>query len=405
MSSTVDRFSSLPLIVQESVEAEICSEDLMLEVRNYLQSREEQDREKKKGEEKDLGSISCGIERQSIREVQDCEADGINMLPDEVLWNIFEKLDGHEDMLSCEMVCRRWCRITRGIWFARQKLTIEFPEFHPLRGSPMMKFVIDAELFCILKKCPKLEEIEYRSSFDPGEITLFIIGACCRDLKRLVLSSVRLDSSSFKCLAKHYPKLKEISLPFCDYSEEDLTEYLKVANNLEGLSLVGNLPVTGKCLRHSHGIKELMLGGCRKITDKGLELVSKLKNLKCLTLNLTRVTDEEAKKILLGCPSLTFLDLSGCYRISIQTLLNAYDLRKKGLINERIVISYGGEKVNIGAISCRQDVKNLGKRLKNGLDMFGGLPNVFFNPSDREENVSGELCSLFRQLNRGHPFF
>ncbi|XP_074595588.1 uncharacterized protein LOC141850772 [Brevipalpus obovatus] len=405
MSSAADRVSSLPFIVQESMKAEKYSRDLMLKVRSYLQSCEEQDRQKKKGEENDSGSISGGIEGQSIQEEQDCEAHGINKLPDEVLWNIFQQLEGHYDLLSCEMVCRRWCRITRGIWFARQKMTSKFPEFHPMRASPMVKFEMDEELFCVLKKCPKLEEFEYVSPLDPGEITLFIIGACCRDLERLLLHSVRLDSSSFKCLSKHYLQLKEIKLPYCDYSEEDLTEYLKVANNLEGLNLVGNLHITGKCFRHSPGIKNLMLAGCGKITDEGLELVSKLKNLKFLTLNLTRVTDEGAKKILLGCPSLTFLDLSGCYRISIQTLLNAYDLRKKGLINERIIIRYGGEKVNIGAMSCRQDVENLGKRLKKGLEMFGGLPNVSSSPSDYEENFAMDLCSLLRQVNHRHPFF
>ncbi|XP_074604053.1 uncharacterized protein LOC141857454 [Brevipalpus obovatus] len=282
-------FDQALLIAHESIEAEKYSRYLMLEVRNYLQIRVEQDQEMKKNEENDSGSISGEIERQSIQEVQDYEPHGINMLPDEVLWNIFEQLEGHGDMLSCEM------------------------------GT-------------------------------------------------------------------------EISLPYCDYSEEDLTEYLKVANNLECLSLVGNLRITGKCFRHSLGIKNLMLGGCRKITNKGLELVSKLKNLEFLTLNLTRVTDEEVKKILLGCPSLTFLDLHGCYRISVKTLLSAYDLREKGLINERIIIRYGEEKVNIGAMSCRQEIENLGKRLKNGPGVF--VSKFLIVPMSSTDNLIDQESAL-----------
>ncbi|XP_074595620.1 uncharacterized protein LOC141850798 [Brevipalpus obovatus] len=148
-------------------------------------------------------------------------------------------------------------------------------------------------------------------------------------------SAIYIDDETFVLLIKSCSKLKDLSLVYCNL----LTD--------EGIS---QLPI------FCRGLKRFSLLLALKITDKGFDHLSKLSLLESLTLNITKLTDTNVEKILLGCQNLFFLDLSTSKYVSFQTLITAYDLMEKGLVNKQLVIKYRTKEIEIKALESREKI-------------------------------------------------
>ena len=86
-----------------------------------------------------------------------------------------------------------------------------------------------------------------------------------------------------------FPKLKKLSLFFCEMIGDDALKQLKSIKTLEAITL-NNTAITDEGLEHLQDMKQLRtlhLSGCLQVSDRGLESIAKLTELEDLSLPST----------------------------------------------------------------------------------------------------------------------
>ncbi|XP_074598743.1 uncharacterized protein LOC141853334 [Brevipalpus obovatus] len=236
-------------------------EVLTRRVRSYVQNREEDQTPRERGRVVSE-RMSKRIKLESIAKEGDQHTCEIHKLSDDDIRKIFGELVGLKDLLSCELVCRRWNTIAQDIWLVKQELN--FSSIFSPKNSGSNKKVLQ-----ILKKCPRLKRLDLNGSLKVGKVTVDIVGRCCPMLEIIHFGRTDLTKISLQNFAMQCSGLKQIYLNGCyKMTEENLCGLLKVASELERLGICGWNKISGQCLHHLSRLKDLFFCHCEEISAK-----------------------------------------------------------------------------------------------------------------------------------------
>ncbi|XP_074594944.1 putative RNA-binding protein EEED8.10 isoform X2 [Brevipalpus obovatus] len=235
-------------------------------VRNFVKRRKE-GKDRKIEERQQIVSelMSKKISRQLIPDETyymyiTCE---IQKLSDEVIRIIFDQLGHYKDLASCELVCRRWNTVAKGVWISKKSLNLT-PHLISLKGSKRSE-----KAFSILKKFSGLKELNLRGLSGIDAATLDIVGECCPMLESISFGGTFLSQVSLKHLAEHCSRLKVIDLSSClQLTEQNLFGLLKIATGLKCLNIRGHTSITGDCFQNLEHLEILDVRRCRRLTDE-----------------------------------------------------------------------------------------------------------------------------------------
>ncbi|GKU85623.1 hypothetical protein SLEP1_g262 [Rubroshorea leprosula] len=277
--------------------------------------------------------------------------DWINTcLPDELIEEIFQRVDSKSDRDACSLVCKRWLGLER---LSRTTLRIgasSCPDlFVNLLASrfPNVKTVhIDERLAISLPV-----HLGKRRGRDKTKLTPRRLHYSDEKSEEGDFESVSLTDNGLTALADEFVKLEKLSLIWCsDISSFGLTSFAQKCASLRSLDLQGcyigdqGLAAVGKCcqqlqdlnLRFCEGLsdrglidlaigcgeslKSLGVAACAKITDISLEAVgSNCKFLETLSLDSEYIHNKGVMAVAQGCNLLKVLKIQ-CSNVTDDTL-------------------------------------------------------------------------------------
>ncbi|KAG5104922.1 hypothetical protein JHK82_041892 [Glycine max] len=219
--------------------------------------------------------------------------DWINtLLPDELLIEIFRRLDSKSSRDAGSLVYTRWLRLER---FTRAAISSP-------RGRRRASGNSSVKLHYVNDK--------HGSASDQSD-----------------LDSLCISDSGLTALAEGFPKLEKLRLIFCsNVTSEGLSSLARKCTSLKSLDMqafgcyVGDqgLAAVGQCCKQ---LEDLNLRFCEGLNDIGLvELALGVGNaLKSLGVaacaKITDVSMEGLEEIATGCKELTHLEVNGCHNI------------------------------------------------------------------------------------------
>ncbi|XP_074594928.1 uncharacterized protein LOC141850252 isoform X2 [Brevipalpus obovatus] len=215
-----------------------------------------------------------------------------------------------------------------------------------LRVGPVSR----ASLSIICENFRNLTTLELENLLEDATSNVFNLISKLKKLEYLHITSP-LDGASdgkFKKFLRSCPKLKTLIIPL----SHSLTD--------DGISRIADF-----CKNMTH-----LDISSSQITSQSLDSLAHLNSLKSLSLKYTKVTDEGIGRILKECRNLTFLNVDQCDLITVQTLLNAYDLMVEGLLDKRFTILYCGQRVKISSLDSRQAVHEFENYLEEDMNYF-----------------------------------
>ncbi|KAI4378896.1 hypothetical protein MLD38_016315 [Melastoma candidum] len=277
--------------------------------------------------------------------------DRINaVLPDELIFEIFARLDSKASLDAFSLVCKRWHRIDR---LSRTTLRVgssDSPEL--LLGELSRRFVsvknihVDELLsvalpvrigrrqrrnrspllFVNFDKAYRRYISDIMESFCLTDAGLAAIGESFGQLEKLSLiwcSSI--SSNGLRSLAGNCASLKSLDLQGCYVGDEGLAAVGECCKHLEelnlrcceGLSDVGLIQLATGCGR---SLKSLGIAACPKITDVSLvTLGSQCASLEMFSMDSEVMHDEGLLAVVRGCHQLKTLKLQ-CTNITDEGL-------------------------------------------------------------------------------------
>ncbi|XP_071945279.1 putative RNA-binding protein EEED8.10 [Antedon mediterranea] len=269
--------------------ASVKDEEATASIRDELDTASVKDEEATTSirDELDMASVK---DEEATASIRDYAVEGIHVIPNDVLLYIFSYL-GIKERVQIERVSKRWQSVALKSWQSLEKL-----DTRGLFGGFLDIMLTDNILRILLKKgCWNLKELDVSSS--PYLLTdwaVELIGQRCKKLVKLDLSSVKVTKSSLKFLASSCSQLKWISLKKCNnFGEKGLWWLFHYCKELEYVDVSENYRISGQCFYMlSENLTDLVLDGCRSVTDEGLSHLPK------------------------RCPRIAHLDLSGCVSIT-----------------------------------------------------------------------------------------
>ncbi len=189
---------------------------------------------------------------------------------------------------------------------------------------------------------PKVSTMDFSLDSDAVENPdplLKILHAHCTNIDTIILNSCNVDKEGMESLAK-LPKLKALSLSFCDHLTDDLIKDLGNITQLRELKLSWNRKLPLKALSSLSSLKDLELldishtnitdevldyigrlenlttlnlDDCGSITEKGVDKLKSLKKLHTINLSSCSVTDDGIKKIIELFPDLMSVTIRNNY--------------------------------------------------------------------------------------------
>lgn len=284
----------------------------------------------------------------------------INILPDELLINIFQYLS-IESILECERVCSRWKKLSRDLSLWRNLVFVYSGKPGQTEIGERNLEILDTHRECI--RCLKLQYVysysEIKSIIDqcPNIISLELV--MCRigkefeqditkwpDLRKINLKNslvlmnnveVLVPYDNFKYL--NYLSLSDFGLPVetrdsllrCNYlthifieKVKDLTlDYVKklIANKMKilvALHIYGGDAVDDECLQmltNCNSLKDLAIIRCENLTDAGLIKLTNLQKIEHIQIWNNTVFTEENLKRTLSSPNLIKVESLSLSRI------------------------------------------------------------------------------------------
>lgn len=183
------------------------------------------------------------LEKQSVEEHKSVEHESspFDILPEELILNIFSFLTLRELCKHVALVCKLWLYYSK-CPILRQRLSL-------LENSRITSLEELSDF--IQSNCPLLKHLYLQPK---TELTLH---GCC-------------------VLAQSCPHLQSLSLSFCDQiTKETLNEFVTFCPNLRDINLEG-CPVTDKCLEglEKLPLRKLNASHCTHLTDYGLKFLS-----------------------------------------------------------------------------------------------------------------------------------
>eukprot|EP01042_Synura_sphagnicola_P003285 gene3285-4066_t len=185
----------------------------------------------------------------------------------------------------------------------------------------------------VSRACNRLKVLDLHGCVMVGEFgdhALKDIGAFCTDLRELDMTECKhVQDAGLRAVAVGCPLLRVLRLSGCDgVTGAGLRALSKHCRNLEELAIRGAKYLTDPELELLKGdvlsncLKVLDLGGCVRVTDKGITTLCHSLGQKLLALNLAEscATDMSSKVIASVCTRLRQLDLRQCKSISDVTV-------------------------------------------------------------------------------------
>ncbi|XP_040361935.1 EIN3-binding F-box protein 1-like [Rosa chinensis] len=313
----------------------------------------------------------------------------MSFLDDDVVGLIANKVCEKDDRKSFSEVCKQWCRV-EGL--SRSSLEV----FHNWPGLPLgaltrfpnvvvleVKYVrTEADLEFIAQTCPRLESITVHSDIRIesddivlGPKSLVALGNGCpqlsrvklvgreavgdsgvvalvhsaRNLKALVLAcDLWISDQALRAIGSA-SSISTLKLPGSRIKDVELGVLANGTSSISTLELVRCRKITDVGLGFlangsiSKTLKKLVLDGCNKITDSGVQLLRKMCSLERLDLsncgsritnaggvaisaiqtlrelllvNLQTVSNSTIVALAWNCPNLEILDLRGCQAVT-----------------------------------------------------------------------------------------
>lgn len=268
--------------------------------------------------------------------------DWINTcLPDELIVEIFRRLDSKSSRDSCSLVCNRWLRLER---LTRSSIRIG------ATGSPDLFVQLLASRFTNvtavhiderLSVSPPVQLGRRRVTGDnssPASLLKLHYGSSSEESD---FDSLCLSDNGLSVLADGFPKLEKLRLIWCsNVTSNGLSSLASKCANLKALDLQGcyvgdqGLAAVGQCCKQLEdlnlrfcegltdvGLVELALGvrkslkslgvaACAKITDISMEAVaSHCGSLETLSLDSEFIHNQGVLAVAKGCPHLKSLKL------------------------------------------------------------------------------------------------
>ncbi|KAL2979806.1 hypothetical protein AAZX31_13G193400 [Glycine max] len=278
--------------------------------------------------------------------------DWINtLLPDELLIEIFRRLDSKSNRDASSLVCTRWLRLER---LTRAAIRIG------ASGSPDLLIHLLAARFSNITTVHIDERLSVsipahlgrRRSSGNSSVKLHDVNdkhGSASDQSDL--DSLCLSDSGLASLAEGFPKLEKLRLIWCsNVTSEGLSSLARKCTSLKSLDLQGcyvgdqGLAAIGQCCKQledlnlrfcegltDNGLVELALGvgnalkslgvaACAKITDVSMEVVgSQCRSLETLSLDSEFIHNKGVLAVIKGCPHLKVLKLQ-CINLTDDTL-------------------------------------------------------------------------------------
>ncbi|CAM8902992.1 unnamed protein product [Rhodiola kirilowii] len=279
--------------------------------------------------------------------------DRINAyLPDELIIEIFRRLDAKSSRDACSLVCKRWLKLER---LSRTTLRIGasgspdlFVHILSRRFSNATRIFVDERLSIALPAPPgrrrnhgrspksslKVKSSSIYNGSDDGELETYClsdvgltyVGEGFKKLEKLSLiwcsnvSSVGLISLAERCRA-----LKYLDLQGCYVGDPGIAAVGACCKQFEeinlrfceGLSDAGVIELVKGC---SDTLKVIGIAACAKITDVSLNAVgSHCQKLETLSLDSEFIHNEGVLAVARGCPLLKVLKLQ-CVNVTDEAL-------------------------------------------------------------------------------------
>ncbi|XP_076940119.1 F-box/LRR-repeat protein 12-like [Bidens hawaiensis] len=302
-------------------------------------------------------------------------------LPDELVYQIFEKVDSNLDRESFGLTCHRFLDIQNSSlkhlelnflpWLGNfyseidsltvDKLLNRFRQLESLYLSGCDN-VNDSGLVLLQKYGAKFHSLSLDSSPKITNVGFSSIASGCPSLSFIYISFSSIDDSGLEILTKSCNSLKEVSLVWCDkITDHGIQSLTRNCRQLRALRITGCTKIRGEgfkgcsstlacleandCLIYA-GLTEVVSGGgleylnlfCRwplSIRGRALASISsgRAANLKILNLwGCSFVRNDAIIHISKGCPLLQDWNLECCVKISIagweSTGLNCQSLEK-----------------------------------------------------------------------------
>ncbi|KAM5569204.1 hypothetical protein ABKV19_016623 [Rosa sericea] len=271
--------------------------------------------------------------------------DRINTcLPDELVVEIFRRLDSKPSHDSCSLVCKRWLGLER---LSRTTLRIgatgnpdlfinllsrRFVNVRHVHIDERLNISLPVHLGSLARRrgssssYSKSEDdgIETNSLSDAGMVAL---GEGFPKLEKLSLiwcsnvSSVGLTSLADKCRL-----LKSLDLQGCYVGDQGVAAVGQCCKQLEDLNLRFCEGLTDVCLVElasgvGKSLKSLGIAACVKITDTALEAVGlHCKSLESMSLDAESIHNKGVLAVVRGCPALKVLKLQ-CINVTDEVLI------------------------------------------------------------------------------------
>ncbi|GJR62162.1 leucine-rich repeat domain, L domain-like protein [Tanacetum coccineum] len=298
------------------------------------------------------------------KNTRSCISTTTHLLPDDVLYLIFEKLDSKLDQDSFGLTCHSFLNIQNSSRKCLKLGCSVLPEcccldvFHPRANvkrllnrftqleslsSGNCNLVSDSCLTPLLKYGSKLHSLYLDDFYNLTNIVLASIASGCHLLSIISLSKCSVTNSGLKILTQSCKSLREVNLACCKKITDNGIRYLNQnCRQLRSLNISGCDRVVGEgfkgfsetlaCLEANNcvfdsmgdvlsggGLEYLNLNGLHKcIGENGLAAIGLgfASNLIILDLGwCTFVDDDTINKISKGCPLLQNWNLSYCENI------------------------------------------------------------------------------------------
>jgi len=277
-------------------------------------------------------------------------------LPHEILLHIFGYCMGEQqDLLSCLLVCRRWCACGVQLLWLRpcfHRLSALFKMIHvmiqPEASFPYALYIrrlnfsmlagdLDDQLFGRMAACHRLERLTLSGCCQITDDTLIRVLQHTPHLVAIDLSGVvKLTDRTLYQLAAMCPKLQGVNLSGCALvSSEGVIALANACHSLRRIKLAHCVRLDGSALlallRACPILLEADLAGCVRMHDAAVReawlrpsLLRELRLVGCTALTdrafPTPTALAEAPAAFLICEHLRMLDLSSCLYITDETV-------------------------------------------------------------------------------------
>lgn len=316
----------------------------------------------------------------------------IDVLPDECLYEIFKRLPGARERISCASVSKNWLMILT---------SIRKGEFSKCKSN-------DSDV-----SVSEDQEMISNDEDDDGCLTRWLEGKKATDMR---LAAVSLRTSGHGGLGKLSIRGSNSSRGVTNFG---LSAIAHGCPSLKALSL-WNVPLVGdeglsKIAKECHSLEKLDLCHCPSISNKGLIAVAEnCPNLTSLELvSCAKIGDEALQAIVKLCPKLLSISIKDCPLVGDRGVSSLLSLGSSGLAKVKLqalnitdfslaVIGHCGKSVTNLVLSGLQNVSEKGFWVMGNAQGLQKLTSLVITScrgvTDLSLEAMGKSCAILRQM-------